>query len=350
MKKLEILLRKLLLRLFIFFHSPKKPEGEPTFNRNSKILFIRLNRIGDALVTTPLLKEIKEQLGCKIYILADKKNHFIFERCPAIDKVIIYRKGSFAINDLITAKGIDTIVDLHDDVSTTVSLLVMKAKVQNKFGLKKSNYKIYTQTAERIDSSKHHIIERVMELGKLFGLKTESPKIKICYQPKPGSINFAEDVFSKINPDNKFTLGINITAGSDARYWGTENFRMLISLLNSYDINHIIFTTKEKLDEAKKNADEKFIYPVSEDFDIFAAGILKLSMLFTPDTSVVHIASINRIPVFGLYVKYKTEDMIWSPYNTDFDCIITEEPTLKNVTFEEVKNKFIPFLERHLNE
>jgi len=89
--------------------------------------------------------------------------------------------------------------------------------------------------------------------------------------------------------------------------------------------------------------------PPSKEFDTFAAGISKLNFLFTPDTSVVHIASIYKIPVFGLYVKYNTQDMIWSPYNTEFDCIVTEEPTLKNISFEEVINKFIPFLERNIN-
>ena len=41
--------------------------------------------------------------------------------------------------------------------------------------------------------------------------------------------------------------------------------------------------------------------------------------------------------------------MIWSPYNTPFDCVITKEPTLKNINFDKVKQKFIPFLERYLN-
>ena len=91
------------------------------------------------------------------------------------------------------------------------------------------------------------------------------------------------------------------------------------------------------------------IYPPSEDFSDIAAAILELNMLFAPDTSVIHIASIRKIPVFGVYVKYNTRDMIWSPYNTEFGCVITEDPTLKNVTFEEVKMKFIPFLEQTLD-
>jgi hypothetical protein len=50
-----------------------------------------------------------------------------------------------------------------------------------------------------------------------------------------------------------------------------------------------------------------------------------------------------KIPLFGIYVKYKTDDMIWTPYNTDFEYVVTEEPTLKNISFESVKKKLIPF-------
>ncbi len=111
----------------------------------------------------------------------------------------------------------------------------------------------------------------------------------------------------------------------------------------------MLFTDSKDFDKAKLIAENNLIYPVTKDFDKFAAGILELDMLFSPDTSAIHIASIKRIPVFVLYVKYKTEDMIWSPYNTDFNCIITEESNLVNVSFEEVNKKFIPFLEKHLN-
>jgi len=349
MKRIEIILRKLLLRLLIFLYPDKQQAGETSFNRNSTVLFIRLNRIGDALVSTTLLREVKEQTGCKILVLADEKNHFIFEHCPAVDEVIVYKKGSFNINNLISEKKIDTVVDLHDDVSTTVSLIIMKARVQNKFGLKKYNRKIFTKTIERLNPSDHHIIERMMEFRHLFGIDTNLSKTKVCYECEKSSVEFANDLINQRDLKEKFLLGINIAAGSDARFWGVDNFKKLISDLNNHEINYLVFTTENKLPDAEKIVDKKYIYPATKDFDIFAAGILKVNMLFTPDTSAVHIASINKIPVFGLYVKYKTNDMIWSPYNTDFECIITEEPTLKNVTYKEVQNKFLPFLEKHLN-
>ena len=71
-------------------------------------------------------------------------------------------------------------------------------------------------------------------------------------------------------------------------------------------------------------------------------------MLFSPDTATIHLASIHKKPVFGIYVQYNTDDMVWSPYRSDFDCVITKEPTLENVKFEDVILKFEPFLQKYL--
>ena len=125
MKRIEIFLKNIFLKLLIFLNPVKKQKELPPFNSKSNLLFIRLNRIGDALVTTPLLWEIKKQLGCRIIVLADKKNHFIFNNNPSIDKVVIFNKSLndfLSFNKLLQEESIDAIIDLagkHIDMITT---------------------------------------------------------------------------------------------------------------------------------------------------------------------------------------------------------------------------------------
>ena len=352
MKKIESSLKNLLLKILLLFNPIKKETPLPHFDKNSNLLFIRLNRIGDALVTTPLFDLIKNQIGCKIIVLADRKNHFIFRNNPAIDDVIVFEKGFkglFEINKIIKKNNINALIDLHDDVSTTVSFLIALANVKYKFGLRKSNSSIYTHLIDRLDPRINHVIDRILNFSKLFNIKVNKNNISVKYFPTIQENEIALKQIKKLNPLNKFLIGINISAGSSARFWGLENYKQLFDELSKFDVNVIIFCSEKEFHFAKHIADEKHIYPITKEFGIFAAAIMKLNFLITPDTSVVHIASINKIPMFGLYVKYNTEDMIWSPYDTDFEVIITEEPTLENVTYEDVKNKLIPFLENHLN-
>ena len=367
MKKIEYFFRNLLLRFLLFVTKFKSNNGDQPRGNFSKILFIRLNRIGDALVTTPLLHLIKKKLNPKIFMLADKKNCFVFTNNPDIDGILTFKRGImgiFEVIDYIKKEKIDTIVDLHDDVSTTVSYIISMSRTKNKFGLEKENKNIYTKTIKKLDSKSTHVVARLLEIAKLFNLRIDNSINWIGYYPRYPSIikadNFLKNAFEKKN----YLIGINISAGSDARFWGVERFKSLIEFLLNYNnseieinINILILSAQKDLKYAEEinkdinNAFDKAQCSLfcSEDFDEFAAVISNLNLLFTPDTAAVHLAAAFHIPVFGIYVQ-DTDDMIWSPYGVEFECIITRDSNLKNVEFNEVKNKFGNFLEKQLSE
>ncbi|MCX6167957.1 MAG: hypothetical protein NTX65_01350 [Ignavibacteriales bacterium] len=338
-----------MLSLLLLIRKNANQNELPIISRESKVLFIRLNRIGDALVTTPLLKEIKEQIGCKVYVLAGSQNYFIFENPNLADELIIYRKSIHGIRTLIKMVNrfeFDAIVDLHDDVSSTVSYLIAFAKSKYKFGLKKKNAKLYTHTVLKLDPSKYHVVNRMLEFGKLFGLKINPDKINIFFEPKLTSSKSAEEFVKNNYSAKNFLVGINISAGNEARFWGVANYRLLIAELSTYDVNVLLLCSPKDLNNASQISNNNIPIFYRPTFDEFCAMIPLIDFLFTPDTSIVHVASVFQKPLFGLYVKYNTTDKIWSPYKSEYEAIITEEPTLQNITFEEVKNKFIPFFEK----
>lgn len=354
MKKIEFALKNFLLKILLFFNSVYPPKADEknkdkiNLTKDSKILFIRLNKIGDALVTTPLLKLIKDKTGCSITILADKKNHFIFNDSKIYDEVLIHKKGLNGFKEIVSkinAKQFDVVIDLHDDISTTVSFLIASIKAPVKIALKKGNENIYTHLVEKINPVKSHVVLRVMEFAKAFNLEFDEQNINIHYFLSENSINGTKN-FLKNNFTNKFLAGVNISAGSVARFWGVERFKKVITVLENYDLEILILSTETEKKFAEEIAGNKYPIFTTPDFNNFAAMISKLDFLFTPDTSIVHLASAFEIPMFGIYVKYKTTNMIWSPFKSKFDCVITEEPNFKNLEFEQVEEKFKTFIEQ----
>lgn len=353
MKKIELFVKNIFLKILLSLKRGGSGKEHPVFSEDSKILFIRLNRIGDALVTTPLLQEVKRQIKCRIYVLADKNNSFVFSNNPNVDKVIVFRKGFkgfLEILNFIKAENFDAIVDLHDDVSTTVTYLLAMAQNPCKFGLRKGNEQVYTKTVEKPDAQAFHVIDRVMALAELFNLKVCKEEINVNYYPKPQSIKKVEEVLKNKFPVKKFLLGINISAGSPARFWGVDNYRQLIGFLENYDIHVLLLCSEKEAPQAlmiNDGSEDNIFY--SPSFDEFACAVSKLDMLYTPDTMAVHLASAFQVPVFGMYVHYNTKDMIWTPYRSDFECVITENNTLNEVTFNQVIEKFKPFLEKYIS-
>ncbi len=352
-KKLELALRKLLVKL-LTGGTKVKSSGDLSSEKINKILIIRLNRIGDALVTTPLIKILKQNLNCEIHLLSDEKNYFVFSNNKDIDKLIVFHKGIKGFNNFIKLDKIekyDLIIDAHDDVSTTVSFLVQLSRAPHKLALEKENKEIFTVTVPRPDSTNTHVVDRILEIAKPLNINYDKTNLNIIYNLKESSVKFAEQFLQSMASENNFTIGINISAGSDARFWGVNRFVKLIEYFKTFNIKLLILTADKDLTKANEiNSLTNVKVFMNKDFDIFAAMVSKLDFLFTPDTSVIHLASAFRIPVFGIYVKYNTNDIIWYPYKSEFAEITTTEPTLENLDFKEVINKLDPFFNKILKK
>ncbi len=321
----------------------------PNLDQSSRVLLIRLNRIGDALVTTPWIRELRMNIDCHIFILASKDNYFVYQNNPDFREIFIYNRGIKSFyNTLKTLRQykFDVIVDLHDDVSTTVSLFVALLKAPHKFAFTKSNRKLFTHTVNRQNTKLVHIVARYFPLSDLLSFEPAKNILNIQYTIGKEANYKAEQFRKNKYPDSKFLVGVNISAGSAARYWGTQNYKKLIKFLNEKNVDTLVLCSTRDLKEALQITNEKTHVFYSPSFEEFAAIIKHINFLFTPDTSVVHLASMFKTPVFGLYVQYNTEDKIWSPYRSPFESIVTKEPTLHNITYENVIEKFYPFLKQ----
>ncbi len=220
---------------------------------------------------------------------------------------------------------------------------LIKSKI--KIALEKENQKVYTFLVPKIDPVKNHVIDRLLEIPKALNISYKTDEVNVKYFPKNNSIKNVEIFLEEKKLTKKYLLGLNISAGSDARFWGIEKFQKLINSLNKYNLAIIILTAEKDLDKAVAISGSKYTIYYSKSFDEFSAMISKLDLLFTPDTSIVHIASCFKIPLYGLYVKYKTDNKIWYPYASDYKAFVTTDANFENVTFEQIENDFIKYFE-----
>ncbi|KUG24886.1 hypothetical protein ASZ90_005305 [hydrocarbon metagenome] len=120
----------------------------------------------------------------------------------------------------------------------------------------------------------------------------------------------------------------------------------MISYFSKYDVNILLFAAPTDIEKAKKIIDNEKLISAETTFDRMTAVIKQLDFLFSPDTSVVHIASGFNIPVFGIYINYNTDNIVWYPYNTKHELVVTEKPTLNELAFDTVINKLKIFFEQ----
>lgn len=349
LKKIEYFFKGLLLNTFLSFNQAPKNLPLPKLNKDSKVVFLRLNKIGDALVGTPLIKEIKEKIGCQIIVVADQKNHFVFKKTPFVDQVMVYKKGIrgiLALKKQIEALNATVLVDLHENLSTTLSILAGIIKMPYKFALQKENAKLFTHTVPSPNTATHHVIECVAELAKLFQISCNYADLNVTYEPESNSWVLAEKFLKDHFPEKNKVIAINAFAGAEERFWGIEKFKALTQDLDKKGLPYLVICPSSELERAKQFCKENLIF-CSPKFDDFAAIIGKSAVLFSPDTSAVHLASAYKTPVFGLYVNEKANYLNWYPYQSAYDWIICKPP-LSNISYQEAWQKFETFLDNKI--
>lgn len=84
--------------------------------RPRKILIIRFSSIGDIVLTTPLLRCIKDQLpGAEIHYLTKKPFANVLEANPYIDQLWLYDHNFKDLIPVLKYQGIEFIADLHNN-------------------------------------------------------------------------------------------------------------------------------------------------------------------------------------------------------------------------------------------
>ncbi|MBN1399126.1 MAG: glycosyltransferase family 9 protein [Bacteroidetes bacterium] len=348
-KRIEIWFRRLLIRLIGFFYKRNRYLPDSLDFDKCKILFIRQDRIGDVLVSTPLFEALKKYYPNSVLdIVLSENNYFVLENDPLIRKRWVYKKNIGAVIKLIgllRKEKYDFLIDLMDNPSATSTIFCLLINAKWNIGIEKENQFAYDINVPMLSRKDTHIIDRISQLLKPFKIKPDSEKFAVRYFISKQSENKAEIFLEQNNILADFIVGINISAGNKTRFWGIENFKKLINRLSveypNFKFLLLYQPSDSKNAEVISNSNKQIILsPLTESFDHFAAFIKRLSLLITPDTAAVHLASAFNIKSVILYVQSNKELRIWEPRETDCECIITDVDDISTISVKQVEDAF----------
>ena len=132
-----------------------------------KFLIIRFSSIGDIVLTTPVIRCIKEQVkGSEIHYLTKKQFSPVLEKNPYIDRLWLYENNFNKIIPELKNEQFDFIIDLHHNLRT----LRIKNKLRLiSFSFNKLNLKKWLLVNFRINRLPDiHIVDRYLATTKLF--------------------------------------------------------------------------------------------------------------------------------------------------------------------------------------
>ncbi len=345
LKPVEIGFRRFVLRLLGLFVRRGRPLPASLDFSNKKYLFVRQDRIGDVLVSTPLLHALKSRYPhATVDFLLSSNNHFVLANEPLVRKRWIYQKNLSSGWDVLRSirqEHYDFVIDLMDNPSATSTVFCAFAGGAWNVGLSKENAYTYDVVVPLLSRKEVHIIDRLAMLLTVFGIDLKTVELRVHYNVLQENKESASRFFVEHGLSARQVIGINVSPGEGTRFWGEKNYQALIRSLRATQKEHPVLVLYQPADQpvAKRivgSFDDVLLSPETRTFDEFAGFVEKLWLLITPDTSVVHLAAAFQIPSVVLYVQSDKSLRIWQPYGSLSETVVTDVDDLRTIPQQDV--------------
>ena len=144
---------------------------------DSTIIIYKLDAIGDAVLTLPMIKHLKSEMNARIVVVCSDSNQIIFKGHKFIDRIVIFDSSKFNPKDLITniktlrKENADFSIDTAQSskLSSILSWLTTRGTIGFKKTKGKLRNRVYNFSVD-LNPSKHMIFN-YFDLLKPLGIK-----------------------------------------------------------------------------------------------------------------------------------------------------------------------------------
>ncbi len=320
----------------------------------SKILVVQIGRIGDFILAIPLFETLRAKYpNAEIHALVSKSNANVGESCTYIDKVYIHNKGLQLLNTLLALRreNYDLWIDPKSHRSGESQWLARLNNAKFKIGYheKKSNLFDY-QLDEELANPQAHMTYMNMLAFKHLGVQPRIVKPTLTINSN------SEKKFKDFQEINKFLkyYCINLSGSQKGRDWTEEKWIDFLKLIEKDTDMLLIIASPEQKPLAVKfvqKLNKSCFYAtqyINETYPVIANATLVIS----PDTSIVHIASAFDTPLLGLYGDKTINYLRFSPMSTLSEVVFREnqEPSMKDIPLERVYSSYLKIREKILKQ
>ncbi len=271
-----------------------------------KFLIIRFSSIGDIVLTTPVVRCLKQQIpGAEVHFLTKSAFKPVVETNPFIDKTFTIREKIGEVVPDLKKENYEQVIDLHKNFRSKGVVMNLKKPSSsfNKINLQK--WLIVNLKVNHLPDV--HIVDRYFGAVENLGVKNDREGLDY-FIPEKDEIEMA----ALPEPFQKGYIGWVIGGKHNTKIYPEE---YVIEAIQKSNHNFVLLGGPEdavKGDRIKKACDPK-VFNACGQFNInqSASLVRKASKIVTNDTGLMHIAAAfkkeiisfwgNTIPEFGMY-------------------------------------------------
>ena len=279
-------------------------ESQPPSRR--KILIIRFSSIGDIVLTTPVIRAVKQQVpNVELHFLVKKSNEILLKSNPYIDVIHTYKGDLRSLLPELKAEKFDYIIDLQNNIRS--HKITRKLRCPHRTFPKHNIKKMVLVRAKINFLPAVHIVDRYFKAAKDLGVKNDGKGLDY-FIPE-------EDIFDIQDLPAGFEDGYIAVAVGAAHATkripvekiveiGSQIYKPLVLLGDKNDSKTAELIVSQ-LNEKTLNLCGKF------NINTTASVVAQSDGVLTGDTGIMHIAAAlgkpiaslwgNTVPEFGMY-------------------------------------------------
>lgn len=279
-------------------------------NTSVKILIIRFSSIGDIVLTTPVIRCIKNQIegDVELHYITKKVYLPLLAENPYLDKIYSIEKSTNEVIEELKAEQYDYIIDLHKNMRARRVKRKLKAL---SFTFDKLNIRKWLLVNFKWNKMPElHIVDRYLAAAKAFDINYDGEGLDY-FLPK--------NISSQIEFPNKVKNGYTalVLGANHATKQIPEN--KLKSILEKSTENFVLIGGKDNaaLGERLELIAPNRVWNTAGEMSLHQSAYLikQANLVITPDTGMMHIAASfqkrilslwgNTVPEFGMYPLLK---------------------------------------------
>lgn len=272
-----------------------------------KVLIVRFSSIGDIVLTTPVIRCLKEQLEGEVILhyLTKKAYVPLLEANPHLDKIHSIEKSTNEVIADLEAEDFDYIIDLHKNLRSSR----IKKKLKGlSFSFEKLNWEKWLLVNFKVNRLPNiHIVDRYLATCKALGIKNDSKGLDYFF-PSDFQFKPTKDLPEKYDC---LVLGANHATKK------IPEVKLKEVIQHNYNPIVLIGGKEDQpLGEELQKAHSGKVYNYAGHCNLHESAwlIKNAERIITPDTGMMHIAAAlnkpilsvwgNTVPEFGMYPYY----------------------------------------------
>lgn len=311
-----------------------------------KILLVRLDHLGDVVMSLPVIHAIKSKFpSSEVWFLTGSQPALLLSKIKEINGVIAYDAPWFerkegakkslgkvisehrSLIKKLRAEHFDLAIDLRGDIRHACLLWVSGVKYRIGYGVRGggflfNNVPVYPKDLHEVVKNLSLISADTLKNKPVF------PLVRIGDEARERVSQLLSS--RHLDPKKKQWVVLHPHAGASSKRWQIEKFSAVANRLNERFAGRVAFIGSGEARDYTREILARMKNPAHDFLDQFsleelAAFFERSALVVSTDSGPAHLAALLRIPVFLIF-SAAHDPKVWAPYADKVDWVVKTPP------------------------